>query len=845
MATNSKASRLALFASISAVSAIAASMPASAQFVCSSTADQTTCTNSGNVPGDFTLTEVDKSVKAENFGTVGGFVEAFTTDGNATATNSGSIGNFLEAFTTNGNAAVANSGTVDNFVEAFTTTGNAAASNSGTIGNFLEAFTTTGNAAVANSGSVGNFVEAFTTDGNATATNTGTIGNFLEAFTTTGNASVTNSGTVGNFVEAFTTTGNATATNTGTIGNFLEAFTTDGNATATNTGTVGNFLQAFTTNGDATATNFGSVGNFLQAFTTNGNATATNTGTVGDFLQAFTTNGDATARNSGSVGDFLQVFTTDGNARATNSGSVASFFQAFTTNGNATANNSGNVTGFAQAFSTNGDAWVRNSGTIGGFVQAFTDVGNAGVWNVGTINDRVSAFVTDGTAKIINAGTINNFPGTAVELSGTGINELRLLAGSRIIGGIELNGTNDTVNFRSGNHNLTFNTLAGKNVIGAIPFAVSGNWAAAVDPTSFSASNAVLNDFTRSVSQLIAVVDGAAIPPAAAGGALNYAPPASSSASSWAVDVFANMPGRDAYAADLAVFKAPKVVYAEGFAIWAKAFAGERIQEAEGVLLRNTNRYFGAALGAEKRVQPNLWLGAFIGGGTTNTHVDIALDRADSDLGFAGIYGRTAWGATFLLAGVQGGITSNSSTRVVNNNLLPNGTEIAKASYDGWYVSPEVTVGHHFALGQVLNAYHTITPSLQIRYLYASFDGFTETGTTAPLSANTRTAENLEERAELKFTRTAALSPQTLFMLNLTGGGLGIQRVGGDAFGAVLLGQPIPFAIAGKDTIWGGFVGGGFEVRHANVAGFASAEFLALSDDSTVVSGKAGVRVGF
>jgi hypothetical protein len=35
------------------------------------------------------------------------------------------------------------------------------------------------------------------------------------------------------------------------------------------------------------------------------------------------------------------------------------------------------------------------------------------------------------------------------------------------------------------------------------------------------------------------------------------------------------------------------------------------------------------------------------------------------------------------------------------------------------------------------------------------------------------------------------------------------------------------------------------EFRHANVAVFGSAEYLALNDDSSVVSGKAGLRVAF
>src|SRR5882724_10151486 len=43
----------------------------------------------------------------------------------------------------------------------------------------------------------------------------------------------------------------------------------------------------------------------------------------------------------------------------------------------------------------------------------------------------------------------------------------------------------------------------------------------------------------------------------------------------------------------------------------------------------------------------------------------------------------------------------------------------------------------------------------------------------------------------------------------------------------------------GNNDTWGGFGGLGLEFRYANVAVFGSAEYLALSDDSHVVSGRA------
>jgi outer membrane autotransporter protein len=288
------------------------------------------------------------------------------------------------------------------------------------------------------------------------------------------------------------------------------------------------------------------------------------------------------------------------------------------------------------------------------------------------------------------------------------------------------------------------------------------------------------------------------------------------------------------------------VAHADGTTFWARGFGGQRIQQADGVVLRNVSNFFGGAMGMDKALSPNLRIGGFIGAGSTRTSIELNSGDTDSNLGFGGLYARYLWGASFLHAAVQGGGSRNDSTRNnINNNLVAGGLETAKASYNGWYVSPELTLGHRIALGHVLGAQHILTPSLQVRYLYGSFGSYTETGSTANLTVNDQTVQTLEERAEFKLTRSTLLNPYSALLIHLTGGALGVQRVGGNTVNAALLGQAIPFATPGKDDVWGGFGGLGMEFRHANVAVFGAAEYLALNDDSSVVSGKAGLRVAF
>ena len=338
---------------------------------------------------------------------------------------------------------------------------------------------------------------------------------------------------------------------------------------------------------------------------------------------------------------------------------------------------------------------------------------------------------------------------------------------------------------------------------GAIPFAVSGNQAAAVDPTPFAMTERLLMDFSRTVSSSIPVIDGRpGIAPALTG----YAD-TGDSANNCVADVFANIPGMSDYAADTAVYKSPTAAYRDGTVLWARGFVGQRLQKTDGAVLHNFNQFYGGMIGGDWQARADLRVGAFIGGGHTRSTTDFTVGDTTSDLVFGGAYARYVWGNSFLHGVVQVGHSNSDTTRTINNNLLPNGLEFAKASYSGWYVSPELTYGVHYGLPSLDGAVYTLTPSVQVRYLYASFDGYTESGTTtAPLTVGTRTLGDFEERGQLKLTRTISGRTETL-ATSVYGGILGVQRVGDSTIAGVLLGQAIPFATPGDDTVWAGFGG--------------------------------------
>lgn len=617
------------------------------------------------------------------------------------------------------------------------------------------------------------------------------------------------------------------------------------NQTCTNSTTLSGFPVAIADTGSLTLTNTPNgvitTGNGLAAIYTLNDATVTNSGTIsaGAGATGIMALHDAIVANSGTISGGTYGITANNNASVTNSGTISGGTYGISATNNATVTNSGSIlagTGGAGIVAFN--ATVTNSGVISGGAYGIYAVNNGTVTNSGTISGNVGIFAD---AIVTNSGTIVGTGGTALQFTGAA-DTLTILPGSKIIGAINLAGGGDTVNFRGGNHNLTFDTLAGATVTGTTPFAVSGNRAAAIDPTPFAAAGALLTDFTRSLSSLVPSFDNQTV---ATGGTAPNAFAAPDAPSNIVADTFASLPGLSAYASDGPMYKAPTVIQSDGTAVWARGFGGQRIQQADGVLLHNTGTFFGGAMGVDKQVLPDLRIGAFIGAGSTRSTVDVNSGGTDSNLGFAGAHARYTWGASFLNFAVQGGGSRNESTRNISNNLAPGALETAKASYNGWYVSPDLTYGYRIAMGEALGAQHALIPSAQIRYLYGSYGGRTETGSTANLTVNSQTVQNLEERVELKLTRTTAVNSLATLQMYLTGGMLGVQRIGDNVVDAVLLGQAIPFATPGKRDIWGGFGGAGLEFRNANVAVFVAGEYLSLSNSSSVASGKAGLRVSF
>jgi len=277
-----------------------------------------------------------------------------------------------------------------------------------------------------------------------------------------------------------------------------------------------------------------------------------------------------------------------------------------------------------------------------------------------------------------------------------------------------------------------------------------------------------------------------------------------------------------------------------GMALRTKGFVGARKQDADGPMLAANSIAYGGAMGVDGKVTSDLRLGAFVGVGQGQLSVDLSSQTIDTNYLFGGIYGRFDWASRFLDFAVSTGHSTNSSTRLVANNLAPSGLETATASYDGWFVSPELAYGVRIPVDGVV-----VTPTARLRYVAGFFDGYSETGSAQNLTVANRTVQDIEERLEVALSRTAPF----LYGFLKTAATVGVldpERLGDTTVNTVLIGQNLAFAAPGQNDAAGLYAGIGFDYRATErINLFTAAEGTMMSDKSRTGNARAGVRVAF
>lgn len=295
----------------------------------------------------------------------------------------------------------------------------------------------------------------------------------------------------------------------------------------------------------------------------------------------------------------------------------------------------------------------------------------------------------------------------------------------------------------------------------------------------------------------------------------------------------------------------PVELYDPATVVWAQGFGGLRKQPEDLPVLASRHNFAGAAIGFDRMVSPYLRLGAFAGGASGKLNTDFTVQNIESDYAFGGLYGRYDWRRSFFDFAVSVGRSKNDSERIINNNLVPNGIEIAKASYNGWFVSPEATYGWRLPLTGWASApvyVPTIAavPSAKVRYLAAWYDGYAETGSTANLTVDARSLQTFEGRLQLALTASMALPWGSFLHADIRGGAIGFARVGDKTVSGLLLGQGLAFPVPGKDQVSGFYYGGRVEAGVGPFTRlFAEAESIELNDKSRTTTARGGLKVAF
>jgi hypothetical protein len=705
--------------------------------------------------------------------------------GQLTLDNSGAISSFFAIFT--GVADIANSGTI-----------------SGTGGSGIDAST---RLTLSNTGAISAQTAAIIAP-TAVIANAGSIGSAAAAAIDVTTLSLSNSGVVSG-VTSGVLGATATIANSGSIvANGGPAIDLGGNLTLTNSGLVRGNSDGINA-ASATIVNAGSIF---------GNARAVNLVGAGDIA------------NTGSIFGGLQGIVSFSSVRLINSGTVYGSNAAMSVNV-AIIDNSGSILSNSVAIDS-GTSAINNSGTIAGKYIAITTT-DLTLVNTGTISvsDPAASAIYALKADIGNAGLIAGANVTSPAISlGSAADTLTSFAGSRIIGRIDLGGGADRVNFRGGNFDYTFNSLAGVTVTSTTPYVVQGSRVVTVDPTPFAVTDRNLLAFSAAITSALPMTDP---PPVASRQPMNFAatdPPPGAA--------------REAFAAVMTP-QGPTAFYAGGASVWARGFAGGRDQSATGALLHTVNRFQGGLLGGDWQAGPSLRLGAFAGAGAMRSTEDFNLAGTSSDVAFGGVFARGTFGDTFLDVLIQLGHVSTHGSRLVSNNLVSTGIETAAADYSGFYAIPEIALGRHITLGEIGGTAWRLIPVGRVRYLGGNPGGYSESGATAGLTVGGRLLSEIEERAELKLTGTFGSATGTLITGNLRVGVLGAQRLGDAAVNATLLGQSLPFATPGPGNIRGVLGGGGLEVNRGRAGVFVSGDYLKASDSSVVYGGRGGFRVTF
>jgi hypothetical protein len=259
-----------------------------------------------------------------------------------------------------------------------------------------------------------------------------------------------------------------------------------------------------------------------------------------------------------------------------------------------------------------------------------------------------------------------------------------------------------------------------------------------------------------------------------------------------------------------------------------------------GALLEADQTLGGALAGATFRVAPGLSLGLFGGAARAEFETELS-DSIETDYGLAGAYGRYVTSQLVVDFSLTGAWSSSDSARIIATNIGPNPFETARSDYDGWIVSPAVSVGWFVPVG----ADTLIIPAIKMRGQFMRLDGYAETGSSANATIEERDLDHMEGRLELGFRKDVAAAGFAAMSVRAKAGLSLIERFGGDDVQGRLLGTALTFSSGVAETETGGYVGLGFDAALTPAITFFGDTELVLSGEAQSIGGFIGFKAEF
>lgn len=269
---------------------------------------------------------------------------------------------------------------------------------------------------------------------------------------------------------------------------------------------------------------------------------------------------------------------------------------------------------------------------------------------------------------------------------------------------------------------------------------------------------------------------------------------------------------------------------------WLEGLGGFSQNTADG--LADTNHFFGGAIaGTDIVLGGDTRFGIF--GGMVVSAIETSVangNRLNSNSYFGGGYSRFDADAFYANFGLTAGVVANSSTRTVANNLVLGGLETARADYNTYFVTPEVTIGTEVMSTED----YALEPSLRLRYGLLHSSGYQETGSVGHLTLRDHTTHILDARLQMAMPITS-FGPEALFELRTGVDGRFI--VGANNLNGSLLGQQlVGFNPGGAQMSVGGFVGADFSYAFSDVASVFAAAEVGLSSETSF---NGNIEIGF